>query len=154
LALDPTSIEAAQIVTRLMLDPPAEVPPAVEAELDALDRAQMSRQGKLGALSLSGYALFVPLLLWFGIESWGWVAATYGTVVVTAALMWWAAGRLRITMPVVALAVLLNTLVFLFVSRFAGPYLLIPALGVGAMATTAGFPLLRRWYTPVFLAYL
>ena len=53
----------------------------------------------------------------------------------------------------VALAVFLNALVFVFASRFLGPYLIVPALAVGAIAATSSFPLLRRHYTWVWLGY-
>jgi serine/threonine-protein kinase len=154
LALDPTSAEAAQIVTRLMLDPPAETPPAVLAELAELDRGQMIRQGTLGAASLLGYLLFLPLLWWFGVEDWTWAGAIYATVVVTVAAMWWMSrDPRRIAPPAVAAIVLLNALILFMVSRVLGPYLIVPALAIGAITATSSFPLLRRYYTWVWLAY-
>jgi hypothetical protein len=154
LALDPTSEEAARVVTRVMLDPPAETPPAVEEELAALDRAQMIRQGTLGAASLLGYLLFLPLLWWFGVEDWTWAGAIYATVVVTVAAMWWMSrDPRRIAPPSVAAIVLLNALLLFLVSRVLGPYLIVPALAIGAITATSSFPLLRRYYTWVWLAY-
>jgi serine/threonine-protein kinase len=155
LALDPTSEDAARIVTRILLDPPAETPPEVTRELAALDRAQMARQGRSAALALTSYALFLPILVWFGVASWAWVGATYATVAIAGVVMWWLAGRVaRMTLRHVVLAVFLNTLVFLFGSRFLGPYLIVPALATGAIAATASFPLLLRHYTWVWAANL
>ncbi|HTJ43684.1 MAG TPA: serine/threonine-protein kinase [Kofleriaceae bacterium] len=155
LALDPTGEAAARIVTRLMLDPPAETPPEVTRELEALDRAQMQRQGKLAVLALGSYALFIPILIWFGVESWGWVAATYGAVAISAAMMWWLSDRVtHMTLGHAALAIFFNTLVFVFASRFLGPYLIVPALATGAIAASASFPLFWRHYNGLWLAFL
>jgi serine/threonine-protein kinase len=68
LALDPTLKGAADLVSRLMLEPPSEVPRAVAEELEALDLEEDRRHIRLVTRISVAYIAYVPLLLLFGIR--------------------------------------------------------------------------------------
>ncbi|HEY3804262.1 MAG TPA: serine/threonine-protein kinase [Kofleriaceae bacterium] len=71
LALDPTTPEPAELVARLMLEPPAETPPEVERELYAADLEAFRASGRFGVIVAIAYLAFLPLLYVIGFrEPW------------------------------------------------------------------------------------
>src|SRR6185436_421118 len=55
LALDPQASAPAELVGRLMIEPPTEMPPEVEREIAGLDRESMSAQIKIGSVATLAY---------------------------------------------------------------------------------------------------
>ena len=82
LALDPSSHEAAQLVSRLMLEPPVETPPEVETTLANQETELIVRHARLGIWGVIGYLIFFPVMWLGGIhETWlvfGGTALTLG----------------------------------------------------------------------------
>ncbi len=66
LALDPTAREAADLVGRLMLEPPKEMPPEVERELEELDHVNLRVSARFGMFAAIAYLVFFPILYWIG----------------------------------------------------------------------------------------
>jgi hypothetical protein len=66
LALDPSFQEAAELVARLMLEPPAEVPRDVVDELERSDLEDMRSEARFGLGAGLAYLAFMPLLYWVG----------------------------------------------------------------------------------------
>jgi serine/threonine-protein kinase len=154
LALDPTSAAAAAVVTRLMLEPPDELPPEVAAELREHDRASAIRQGRLAVRALSSYYLFVPFLFWMHISGWKWILLTYGVVTAAIAQAWLTSRKgdpitARRTFSIVAV----NVVIVALISRMFGPYVLAPAIAAGVLGGMAGFPPVMRRYTFVYAAF-
>ena len=75
LALDPTLIDAADIITTLILEPPPTIPVEVDARMSHADTENARAQGRLAAISLLGNLAFLPLLAWTGIEDMRFVVA-------------------------------------------------------------------------------
>ncbi|MBL0214004.1 MAG: serine/threonine protein kinase [Myxococcales bacterium] len=144
LALDPDSTEAAELVTRLIVEPPAELPPEIQEALDGDERkvtAQRSKAGLYAYLSLYGYWLAFPFL---GIKNWAWLVILY-TIVTALALITYVAmrrGTYRIGIGLVG-----NLLFAIAWTRIAGPFMLTPVLlcGVLLALTTAQFLIDRPW---------
>jgi serine/threonine-protein kinase len=154
LALDPTSAAAAAVVTRLMLEPPAELPAEVAAEVREHDRASAVRQGRLAVRAMSSYYLFVPFLFWMHISGWTWILFTYGVVTAGIVQAWLTTRKgdpitPRRTFSVVAVNVVLVALI----SRMFGPYVLAPAIAAGVLGGMAGFPPVMRRYTLVYAGF-
>ncbi len=84
LALDPTSREAAQLVSRLMLEPPIDTPPEVEKELENTEIQLMVRHATLGMWGLIGYLMFFPII-WLGGIREPWLV--FGGTALTFAIM-------------------------------------------------------------------
>ena len=66
LALDPTTPEPAELVARLMLEPPTETPPEVERELHEVDLAAFRASGRFGVIVALAYLGFFPILYAIG----------------------------------------------------------------------------------------
>ena len=75
LALDPENREAAELVSRFMLEPPPERPPGLAAELARTEASVMRAHARSSLYGLSGLVLLVPLALWNGVTSWSIFAA-------------------------------------------------------------------------------
>jgi serine/threonine-protein kinase len=73
LALDPTLDSAAELVGRVMFEPPAEMPAEVVEELAAQDIAEGRRQLRVIARVSAFNALWVPLLLLLGVRDAGYL---------------------------------------------------------------------------------
>jgi serine/threonine protein kinase len=84
LALDPKSKEAAELVSRLMLEPPVDTPPEVEAALFENETTAIVNHARIGVWGLLGYLIFFPVIWIAGLrESWlvfGGSALTLGTM--------------------------------------------------------------------------
>jgi serine/threonine-protein kinase len=69
LALDPQLTEAAEVVGRLMLEPPKQIPAQVRAELDAHDRATTRRfTWNVVIMHASWFVVLMPLMLLLGLH--------------------------------------------------------------------------------------
>ena len=68
LALDPTLEPAAQLVSRLMLEPPVETPRAVTEELAAMELGEDVKQLRVISRITIAYLAFIPLLYALGIR--------------------------------------------------------------------------------------
>jgi eukaryotic-like serine/threonine-protein kinase len=67
LALDPTLADAATLVSRLMIEPPATTPKEVQEELAVAERKLLRNHGRVSVLTYSLYLAFIPL--WFVVAS-------------------------------------------------------------------------------------
>jgi serine/threonine-protein kinase len=84
LALDPASHEAAQLVGRLMLEPPVESIPEVETELAKTETELIVRHARIGIWGVIGYLIFFPVM-WLGGIREGWLV--FGGTALTLGIM-------------------------------------------------------------------
>jgi len=75
LALDPTAREPAELVARLMLEPPRTTPPEVAREIYGEDLIALKASGRFGVIVACAYLAFFPLLYWVGFHDL-WPIAT------------------------------------------------------------------------------
>ncbi len=123
LALDPALPGAAELVGRLMIQPPAVPPAVVAAALEEATLPETMRKARVGLAVYGGYLGLALLLFVFGVRDIGYLSAL--VVVATANL---------------AIGVL--TLV-----RRRSPPRIVVALGYAAL-----FALIARMFTPLFIA--
>jgi hypothetical protein len=83
LALDPALDEAADLVTRLMLEPPSTMPPEVAAVVAHEDDQAIERNAKLGKFAYLSFVAFIPLLASSGNYAW---AITLGVAIAVNAV--------------------------------------------------------------------
>lgn len=77
LAFDPQSPQSADLLGRLMLEPPAEAPVEVEQEIEKLDMESLKRSARFGTYTALIYVLFFPVLYLIGFrDGWYHVAGT------------------------------------------------------------------------------
>ena len=123
LALDHESREAAQILTTLTLEPPRKHPPELEAHLAATDLAFGRKQWRPVAYAWMSFWLVVPFMVMFGIEQWQMSIAFYVVVTMIAgfAIYWSRRGT-----PRVAITMALSVVAAVLLSRFLGPFIILP----------------------------
>jgi len=135
LALDPESKDAAALVSRLVLEPPApdRLPPELTAYIAREDRAfeiSRSKQAIVTYLSLLLLGLMIPFL---EVKSWSMLIGFYALMGL-GALSSWRASRARIS---IAVAFTMTGAVVLVFSRIAGPFILTPIVICAAVMQLA-----------------
>jgi eukaryotic-like serine/threonine-protein kinase len=88
LVLDPSVTEAADLVTRLMAEPPSVTPPEVKREIVEADALAHRQFARLSAVAYLGYLLFVPVLLVLGVRDYFYLYALIGVIVLNCAIAW------------------------------------------------------------------
>ncbi len=89
LALDPESKEAAEIVSRLILEPPKELPPALLESLEESERQLNAQRGKSAMFAfLTLWAVFPVFVLFQHIQNWTHMILLYAAVSLMALLSW------------------------------------------------------------------
>ncbi len=75
LAFDPTSPQPADLLGRLMLEPPTTVPKEVEDDLARADHESLKNSARFATIAALAYLSFFPILYWIGFrESWYHIA--------------------------------------------------------------------------------
>jgi serine/threonine-protein kinase len=142
LALDPTNTEPADLVGRLMLEPPQDIPPEVIAAIDRSDDDALFAARRLIVLASITYLAFIPILYVIGFRHPVFLVA--GCVV--PAVMWLLAGTAtREHVRVIAYTGLVgNSLMAMLYAWAATPFLVAPSLGVVTAMSIATHPRVAR----------
>ena len=140
LALDPTAAEAADLVTRLILEPPKETPLAVEREVERLDTESARTQGRLASYSMIGYLAFVPLLLWTGVRSMSFVVAFAALAIASGVQVFMLTRKDHISTRGIYTNALINAALIAIVCRMVGPFIIAPTLVTTTLMAYAAHP--------------
>jgi eukaryotic-like serine/threonine-protein kinase len=146
LALDPTLTDAADLVGRLMLEPPKDVPPDVERAIHTETLEQARKQAVIGMIGYVGYLIFAAALLAFGIGdtryAWAMLALATGSFVFSALGM-----RHADHLPRLILVVVLNAILIGLIARMFSPVLCAPTAAAVTLMAVVSNPLLysKRW---------
>jgi serine/threonine-protein kinase len=129
IALDPRSDEAAELVGRLMLEPPRETPPEVEIALARSEEQQARGKLRMLSFSLLTFLGIVPACLLIGLRSWTSMAWLVGAIVINWALTVSFARRNKPPMAgdIMRSAVVYGVLVAVIAREFS-PFLMAPAI--------------------------
>jgi serine/threonine-protein kinase len=146
LALDPESQEAAALVTRLMLEPPDEIPPDLEHRIGAGELEYERRSAAIAMGALAAYFVFLPILFWMGVTNVPLLVGAYALIVVLFVMTYFQARKITERRRFNLYPTLIgNVLVAAVISRVCGPFMLVPQsvtiIAVGMMAQPQ---LLRR----------
>ena len=149
LALDPTAKEPAELVARLMLEPPRTTPPEVEREVYAEDLVALKASGKFGVIVAVAYLAFFPLLYWVGFHDLWPIATGCAISVFIVAVCTFLTPR----MPFLSgyLSIGANLAMFALYSYLVSPVVLGPALAVVLVMLLAQHRIFTR---PLWLALL
>ena len=144
LALDPSSTEAAELVAQLMLEPPADTPPEVSHELEALDDVTMRSQSRLGGFASIAYVAFLPLMYAAGFRD----AWFFGGITALVALILYLAFVSRMRMLWIGYVTFVaNSLVIAIVARATSPFLIAPGLALLSVMLYSVHPRIgRAWF--------
>jgi len=140
LALDPTATEAADLVTRLMLEPPKDMPAEVERQIAAIDTETARTQGRIAAVAMIGYLAFVPLLLWTGVRDASVVVAFVALVIASSTQVWFLTRRDHIPRAGIYLNACVNAVLIGLVCRLVGPFIIAPTLVTTTLMAYAAHP--------------
>jgi len=135
LALDPKSSEAAELVSSLMVTPPATLPDEVLESITTAER-QLSRQRITHAVLayVSPFVLW-PVIPFMHVKSWEWLGTFYFMLAAVAAVSLFMGRRSgHVNLPFLLVANLVTVVLW---SRLAGPFVLTPALLCGLMLAFA-----------------
>ncbi|MDQ3340899.1 MAG: protein kinase [Myxococcota bacterium] len=154
LALDPTRTEAADLISKLMLEPPAQVPHDVERELEE-ERMSLLRRNASAASTSMFAVIAMALLIWATTGAHGADIAAIGALgTAFLVLTTWArrARDLRRVVSVIA-ALGLTALVVLF-ARLYPPFVVAPVIA-SQLAFTTPFTMQhdQRWFS-IYLTVL
>lgn len=138
LALDPDLKGAAELVSWLVLQPPAVALPEVEASLAADDDRAVRSQAKLASISVLGYFAFIPLLAWIGVRDWTDILVLSILSLACSGAAWWVT-RHPTRGPIIASAVV-QSIVLGWVAHMFSPFLVAPAIGIATMVIYASQP--------------
>jgi len=148
LALDPAKGAPADLVARLMLEPPRDVPPEVEAEVERVDDDALFNARKLITQAAIAYLAFVPILFVAGFQSPFFLATM---TVIAGAMMLLSLVLTRDQVKLIAYTGLVgNCLMTMLFSWAATPFFIAPGLGViTAMALATHPRVARGWLLAV-----
>jgi len=127
-ALDPAAGEPAELVARLMMEPPAVAPREVEDELATLESTALRLASGLAAKALGAYLLFFPLLYAVGFREPWFLIAGPALVCELVVVTWSYARHPRPWLVPVAIAS--NVILIAVLARVATPFLVAPSLAV------------------------
>ncbi len=151
LALDPDSSEAAELLTRLIIEPPAKLPEPLVKELEVQEQTATSERTRAGLWGYLSLFAFFPVMPFAGVQHWGWVIGFYSVISLLALQMWFSikTGRFHI-----GLALLGNFVLAMVWTRIAGIFLLTPVLACGVVLglTTTQWMIRRPWAVIVWAA--
>ena len=144
LALDPSSTEAATLVSQLMLEPPRTLPDRLAHRLAEQEEQIKQRQGKVAALNIAGYLAFAPVIAWCGIRDWAAAGAIWGLAIIIMLGGFALAYR---KVAGIGWALLGNAVCLGLTTRMFGPFMIVPALLANATVSLIVFPTLlnRPW---------
>jgi hypothetical protein len=137
LALDPTLTDAADLVGRLMLEPPTHTPIEVEQTMAAEARETSRRYARVALLGYLGYLLFVFEFLWVGVRDWRYVLAFVAVLALNIGFAW-VRTRTGSRHRDFWTAIVANALLIAVVARMFSPLIIGP--GVAAATVMAMIP--------------
>ena len=142
LALDPALSGAAELVGRLMLEPPRETPPEVTEAMAGDNVRDAKAVAKAGLWAVFGAMFFIPLLWWIGPAG-----SPYAPMLMTFLLLDGVVilHTVRSKVPKPGLLVLANTIIVILLARMFSPILIAPGVAGSlamAMVLTPRFSLL------------
>jgi serine/threonine-protein kinase len=140
LALDPTATEAAELVSRLMLEPPRKVPAEVEAQMVAIETTAAQVQARIGSVAMTGYLWFVPLLWWTGIRDPAVVVAFAVVAVIAAGQVYLMSRESSIPIGGIYLSAIIHAVLIGLVCRMVGPFVIAPTLVLTTLMAYAMHP--------------
>jgi len=147
LALDPTAKEPADLVGRLMLEPPRDTPREVVEAIDRADDDALFSARRLIIYAALTYLAFIPVLYVIGFDSTFFLG---GCAVSAIGMLVGAATARRERVWVVGLTGLLgNSLLTMMFSYAATPFFVAPSLGVVTAMSIATHPRVARGWVLV-----
>jgi serine/threonine-protein kinase len=135
LALAPEDRLATAVLSKLLTEPPREVPPEVEARSASSEHTIMRGSSRIAVLAYASFLLGIPFLALMDVHRWWAILPAIGLTILACGVAW-RFGRVREPTSVHAVVLLsLGTTMMAAFTVVFGPYFLVPAIvAVHAMA--------------------
>nr|MBA3463365.1 hypothetical protein [Deltaproteobacteria bacterium] len=133
LALDPTLAPAAELVGRLMLEPPKTLPREVEAAIHEDDVRTMMGNSKIAVYAYIFFFAFMPLIWWIAPQGSPWLLVISMMVLINLGVCYW--GSKYNPSGKEGLIAITNAMLLAIVARMYTPFLIAP--GLAAMSAMA-----------------
>ena len=149
LALDPEALDAAQLITSLMLEPPALPPPELDAVLREADAKYIRRRARTAMLAYLALAAFLPIAAWNGIRRWDVVLGVFGFAVAMALATIELRRKPNRSFVEMLVYACVNSALLVMLTRLAGPFTFVPALATFMVMSMMSYPaFVARPWTP------
>jgi serine/threonine-protein kinase len=144
LALDPSSREAAELVTELIVKPPDKLPPALTASLENEESEMLRDRSRSAMWAYASVFLFWAMIPFLDVINWPLLLAFYGLVGLLVASSF---QTMRTGTRSLVTVFALNGAALLVFSRIASVFVLTPIVTMGIMLWFTASPkmLARRW---------
>ena len=152
LALDPQLAGAAELVGRLMLEPPRETPPEVAELMRDDDATTLQGNARGGVISFLAFLAFMPALFWIAPSGSPYAIALTVMVVVNLGLCIWGASVK--THGKEGLLAIGNAVLLGIVSRMFTPFLIAPGLAAMSAMAILFTPTTSRLTSPLGVTLL
>jgi serine/threonine-protein kinase len=149
LALDPEAEGAAELITTLMLQPPATPPPELAEAIRRSDYAGVSRHAKSAIPGYLAIAAFFPLMIYSGVLRWLPIIGLVGFALLLAFCAWQLVRKPERTFWEMVLYACANAAMLIMLGRLAGPFTFVPALTVYITFTVMTYPAFLRYPAPL-----
>jgi len=133
IALDPKLTAAAELLGRLMLEPPRTMPEEVEQAILEDDISLMQGNARVGIYAYVGFLSFLPLVWWIAPAGSPYIPVLSSLIFLNMAVCWW--GSRYNPVGKEGVISLTNALLLVAVSRMYTPFLVAP--GLAAMSAMA-----------------
>ncbi len=140
LALDPASVEAARLVTRMMVEPPKNMPHELAADLAVGDRSDAMQRARLSVGAMMSMAVVLVVVPWMSIRSWLTFGLTIGVLAASTGAIFLSTRRGVVSAPRVLFFTLLITIAF---TRIVGSFMLTPVITAGCLFGMTANPWFR-----------
>ncbi len=141
LALDPAHRGAAELVGRLMIEPPRTTPKEVEDAIAADDMRAARTTALAGLIALATGFAFAPLLLWMAPDGGPWLAVLGAAMLLGCAVSYY---NLKAAQPRPGAVVICNALIVAVIAHVYSPVLIAPGLAA-AVAIALAFTPRQSW---------
>jgi len=121
----------------LMMDPPKQLPAALERRLQDVDGAAGAHSARMGSRVIAACFLFVPLALWCGVIDWPLFGLGIGLLGLTALD---AHRQSKLQRPNELVPLILGAIQIVLLSRMFSPFVLAPAMIAGFVVGVGGLP--------------
>jgi eukaryotic-like serine/threonine-protein kinase len=146
LSLDPSNVQAADLLVKLLTAPPSELPEGARAAVIAEERGLEHVRARTGALGFFAWIVVVPIGLWAGLRSPAALAAMCVAFLVVSAALYFASRRPSPDGTSSPYLVLLGAFAVATTFTMFGPFIALPGLaGVSAMGFSIGQRPRLRW---------
>jgi eukaryotic-like serine/threonine-protein kinase len=143
LALDPTSTEAADLVSRLMLEPPRTMPTDVAESLARAERTASIKHTRVASLAYLMYAAFIPYMVWMGIRQW-WAIGAFAAILTFLLAAAWLRVRYPDRLAFAIATVVGNAGMIALLGRMFSPYFIATGVATLTISSVLSGPKFRR----------